>query len=377
LPGKSRHHLPHKRPNSWTPSYRPRRPVRKGNGGSIRAALLTVLAVVAIAAAALVRFPPAATCFGRIPAGVLESARVPDLLAQLHDPGRWDRAYFATIDFQNNALRWRLLPPTLGRILHLEGRGYLALGWVAIALMLGAAVHYGRALGLSRAQLAAAGLLVATSSALLAPAAWIGCFDGFYLCALLVAAFSPSAIVAGAACALGPWCDEKFLFVLPLVLLIRRRARGEGWRQLLGLAACTAPYELARLIAIAAGDTSVARQLWLQQRGFASYALTIPGGWLLGFRLGWVLVVAGAVRLWKPAGPGGRWLEAAALAIAIVPVACLAWDTTRSAAELLPLLLFGAPAIARRPGWLVALALVNLALPAAYFSGAVPMLIKF
>ena len=302
-----------------------------------------------------------------------ETGRVPSLLAQLHDPGRWDVAFWTDPYFSDNALRWRLLLPAVGHILHLPAPAYLGLPWVGLFGLLWISVHYLRRAGLADGGLLAAGILVGTSAAFFCAANSIGMMDPFYLIALVVFTFSPSNLPALGACLLGPWIDEKFLLVLPLCALVRW-GREPSWAWVRWAVLGISPYCLVRLVAWGAGDSGVARQLAMQQAVLGDYLPQLPWGWLFGFRCGWLMVGLGVGSAFLALRRGTRWLLPAALLAGTAALGLLAFDTTKSIAALLPLLLVGAAHPRAKP-WLPAMAALNLLLPAGYYVNAHPTLI--
>jgi hypothetical protein len=333
-----------------------------------------------LAACALLRWPPR-TLPGEAFDPTREGARAAALLAQLHDPADWDLQL--PFDSANqtlvNALRWRLLIPAVGHFLRLTDRQYLALPWLGSVWLLALVVVYGWRLSPDPFKFAALVALFVSSSGWLDTGFSIGCMDPFYLAGLLVVAFTPSPIAFLAACLLCPWIDERFLFALPVCLALRLVAPA-GWRSLWPLLG-TVPYLFARLWALALGDTSVAAQIAMQSDTFWRFAAFLPVGWWHGWRAGWPLILLSASLLWR-SNFRSRVLLAAS-APALLAVAFLAWDSSRSIAILLPLLFHGT-ANCPAPRWLpLTLAAVNFALPAAFVTavighpGIVPGVIPF
>jgi len=296
--------------------------------------------------------------------------RVPALQAQLAAPLGGDPAAAPL----PNALRWRLLPPALGHALGLSPAACFAGATLAAAALLVVVAYFLLDAGLTLAGAAAATGLVATSSAFFVSTGWVGQFDALYLIALVVFVFARGTIAPAVACALAPWCDERFLLLLPACALLRyRRTGGLAW--LPGTLVALAPYLLARLVALGLGDGTVARQWAIQQQALGDYWPRITAGWWMGFRAAWPLVLAGLVL--PLAGPRrARTLHAAALAAGLAAVVVLAWDLSRSIAVLLPWFLHGTIAVAalaprRVPALLAGLVLLNLLLPATHVVGPV------
>jgi hypothetical protein len=219
---------------------------------------------------------------------------------------------------------------------------------------------------------AAVVILTATSSAWLWSWHCVGQFDWIYLLLLLWVSFSPLKILVLLAEIAGPWVDERFILALPAVWWLRRRLNLSGGAWVLpGLL----PYLLARAAACAGGDLSVAHQLRLQAAQLSAeyWWHWLPVGWFMGWRLGWLLLAAAAAvavgRGWLRRDPA--LLTAATLGFGAVTF--LAWDSTRSAAMLLP---FTVAAARKLPAFsLPLLAISNLALPAILWmnSLAIPL----
>lgn len=348
-------------------------------GTSRRTIIGIVAGVGACCVASLVRFTPL-VWFGnyrKFSGRTTEGARIPLLLAQLRDPVHWDRlnwhagSNISSVLANGNALRWRLLPPVVGRLLHLPPRAYLALPVVGVALLIALVCRYVyRETREARATVATVSLLT-TSSAFFVGTGWMT-FDPFYLIGLVAFSLSPSTAVMLAACALTPWIDERFLLLLPAFACVRwvlwPERRGQLWT-----VAAILPYVAVRVAALAMGDNSLKLQLAFQTVSLPDelrYCITyLPLGLLEAFRTGWVVLLAGAALVWSRCGgrPERLALGGAALA-GLGAVYFLAWDSSRSTAVLLPLLVLGSgrPRIRR---WLPWLAVANLVLPAAHVFG--------
>ena len=316
----------------------------------------------------LARFTPEVSYW--YPAGAgYQVARVPGLVAQFQDP-------FAPLDFNvytivGNALTWRLLPPVVGGLLHLPVTAYFAAPLFATALLLGVSAAYVYRRTCSGRTTLIAALLLATSSAFFTTTGWLGNFDGLYLTALVVVAFTGSPVALGAACALGPWCDERFLLLLPATFLLRQLTQPGPLRPtVLAALAGIAPYVLLRLWAAGQNDGSLVLQLTNQQRAFDSYVGYVPVGWWMGFRLGWAAIAIGvwaSLRKNPAAIRPAQLLLPFALAAGLAAIVFLAWDLSRSIAALTPFLLAGViywPESRLR--FLGIAAFFNLLLPAAH-----------
>jgi hypothetical protein len=320
------------------------------------------------AALSLLRFAPGVTVLDPgvgVGYGVM---RVPALTEQLADPAGWD--HFREVP---TALHWRLLPPTVGHLLALRPRVYLVLPLLGAALLLATAVAclYRETRSVAWASLAA--VLVSTASWFFVTTGWLGQFDVYYLLGLLLVVFAPSSLAVWGACTLAPWCDERFLLVLPACLCLRwARSDATARRWLLpATLGGIAPYVLLRLWALWQGDSTVAEQIAIQGPRFHTYLAHLPAGWWMGFRAGWVLIAVGVVGAASALSRGGRLLLILSLVGGLGAVAFLAWDISRSVAILLPFLMQGTIVLRQhrpRAGWriLAAAVVLNLVLPASH-----------
>ena len=291
-----------------------------------------------------------------------ETGRRHDLVAQLEDPISWNRGPNARRT--ENALSWRLLPPVIGHTLHLPPKVYLGLPWLGLFLLVGTSLHYLRQRGVSPLGLLAAGVLTGTSAAFFGSSTSLGYFDCLYLLALVVFCFSPSLVLTVASCLLGPWIDEKFLLMLPACFFLRWSWQ-PSWRWVGGAALAVLLYSGIRLSAVAAGDSTLARQIAIQGPVFERYWRSLPVAWWYAFRLGWFFIGAGIWLVARQLNRPARVLMLASLAAGMGAVSFLAWDTTRSIAMVFPFFLAGASA-PRLQRALVWLAILNPFLPAAY-----------
>ena len=303
---------------------------------------------------------------------VFETTKVASLIEQLEDPAGWDKKHLNDPEFNGiQTIRLRILPPVLGRALGLSPGAYLTLPWIALVALVWLVVHYALRAGLTRVEALAVGVLTGTSSAFFSASCAVGYFDPFYLIPLLFVCYARSPVLVLGACLLGPWVDEKFLFMLPACGLVRwswQPQRRWVWQAALALA----PYCLARLAALGMGDSSFSRQIEMQAAMFPHYAPALPQGWWFGFRAGWVAVAIGGYAVWRELDRRERGLFAASLVGAVAALSFLAWDTTRTIAMLLPLLLAGLsqPGLRRALPWLAG---ANLFLPAAYVWCGIPV----
>lgn len=351
----------------------------RAGAGNLRTTVVLGACVVAASAFSLLRFAPRIWFgnYARYSMGTTEGARVPLLLAQLRDPVHWDCLDWLgtnqvdSVLANGNALRWRLLVPVVGHALRPPPTAYLALPWAGVAALLALVARYAHLETRSVASTVALVSLATTSSAFFVGTGWL-CFDPFFVVGLVAFCLSPSTAVVLAACALGPWLDERFLLMLPAYACARWALFPDRRRQLRVVAAIL-PYVAARAGAMAMGDDSVATQLRFQTVDVASqlrYCVTyLPLGILEGFRAGWPVLAAGTALLWSRCGGWAERLSLVAAAGAgLGATFFLAWDSSRSSAVLMPLLVLGSgrPWARRALPWLAA---ANLVLPAAHVFG--------
>jgi len=345
-----------------TPTVTPKR------WASLNAYAITLLVVALIS---FIRITPKVwpwTWQSKVPVA-FEVIRVRPLLRQLADPIHWDVGESLTgggvID---NAMRWRLLAPTVGRMLHLTPLAYLFLPWGGWLLLLGVTVYFSRyQLKLTCFQTGCLGVLVGTSVAAWLSMWTIGTFYAWWCGLLIVTIFTDSPAIAIGCCLLGPWIDERFVFILPVALVVRHHLKGihAAWP---GCLAALAPYLLIRLAALLNGDPSIGYQLTMQSAAFYGRAL-LPGWWH-GFRAGWLLIAVALVAVSKNASPTGRWVLWVMLAGYVIVISFLSWDATQNTAAFAPLLLVGAGCLGAGSRWtLPVLTALNLVLPLAYWSG--------
>ncbi|MCC6416501.1 MAG: hypothetical protein IT582_11385 [Opitutaceae bacterium] len=208
-------------------------------------------------------------------------------------------------------------------------------------------------------------LLYASSAALLVPAHWFGINDGWIWLGLLAVAFGRSTFTPVIAILLCPWVDERFLIALPVALLIRGRASDPAfcWKHFT-LLVWILPYALIRVGFLGvSGGALTSEYLGDRAQMLIHLAPFAPLGWWMALRGGWVPAGYAAARY--------GWSIAVASILALLACFVVAYDISRSAAVLAPLMLAGCfewhrvhPADAARQIWW--LALINLLLPAVH-----------
>lgn len=336
---------------------------------------LSLLAALLVLAAFTPRF--VVWCGLGIPEALIfpEVNRAVDALRQLREP-------FAEIaNPSNRVLEWRLLFPLLGRALRLSERLFLALPALGILLVLGYQAKVLLARGW-RADEALAGLIVVGATPwFFVSSGWLAYFDAWLVLALLLCSFSPSRRVVAVAVLLAPWIDERFLFVLPMSLILREwRLRTEGaprgWpeqrRELLMLGVALLPFVAVRAGAMLLGPsrgTMVVLDLADANRSRSGWRDYLDGIWQ-GLRFGWVLAMGWLLRA-RAAAPRHMLAVLATAGVALAAMFGLAADYSRSAATLAPLVLAGLAWGTPPPGWrrrfaLWGLAVLSLLAPAAH-----------
>lgn len=319
--------------------------------------LRLTLIVGATLAVVLFVFAPRLWVFREVAPGSYQWARATTYLQQCEDPFRTDI---------EPAMVWRLLPPLVCHAAGLRGQRALVLPWIGLLAAVTCAATLAARRHADWKFSAGCALLFASSSAILVPLHWLGINDGWVWAGLLLVAFSRSRLLRILALLLAPWVDERFLIALPLALLVRAAEGGHqpDWRTFRD-AGWTIPYVALRLLVPREIDGLSATNLhWTTVlTGFWHWLPFAPLGWWMAWRAG-VLPVAYALRR-QPA-----WLGSATV-LTLVLGTILAADLSRTAAMLAPLALAGCffyaqDEPAKAPRRLLALALINLLIPAAH-----------
>jgi hypothetical protein len=320
-------------------------------------------------------FPPRTEIWARRDPHLQEWSRADAFLKQCQDPYRQD---------VEPAVRWRLIPPLVCHTLGLTGYEplfFCSAGLAVFAVVLAARLD--QLVG-NRPWALLGTLGFATSGPFITALGWLGLNDGWYLLALLETVAIRSLWALAAWALVGPWIDERFLIALPLALYVRARLKtpesGSALRA--GLAACAgiAPYVLLRIgYSLTHGDAVSSGYLAAMLDVFRLYASYVPLGWLMGYRVGWLVVGAGLLAMGASGKSRLPGIALGAAALGIISV--VAWDLDRSTGVLLPIYVAGVVAIAKsgaRPGGPgptrlmaigVACLLLNLVLPYAHVVG--------
>lgn len=266
------------------------------------------------------------------------------------------------------ALRHRLLPVYVARVLGLKGYAPFVLGWVGVVGLL-AYVHFLMSrLGVPRRVAVSTVFLLASTSAVITSFGWLGIFDAWWVWALVIVAFAPQWWLIAAAALLAPWIDERFLIGLPAAFVTRwlvypwqmRRAAG----YFLLIAAMVAPYAAWRIYSLlySSGDAS-GEFLSLH---FLVWLRLAPHGWWMAYRLAWGFLILAFV---LPNASGVKsWLLGAICLLTAAAAVVTAADLSRSAMVLAPLLLAGVLLAWRNAAketerWIPWLAVANFFLP--------------
>lgn len=264
----------------------------------------------------------------------------------------------AQIDDANHKIvRWRLLMPALGRLLHLPGWLILGLAhlgcWVLVTVWVAMAYRQAGNEGRPARDALCLGVIAGAAAPFFTSMGLLGYYDSWLALGLLAVAFARPRSVVWLACLLAPWVDERFVIGLPLALCVRRigdlEPAASRWiwlkqQALVPLALVTA-YTVLRLKLGGAGGSQTMSQ-YLEQfvySGGISLGERLLGVWE-GLRFGWVLVVVALVGTWRSGGPG-RSLEAGLLAAGVVLTGLVglftALDMSRSMVLLVPVVPLG------------------------------------
>ena len=370
---------------------------------SLRPLLLCLLAALVAFAVLTMRFSPNWVAFAQTAREAFRDATDPvrhgniekAVLSGFSERGlhvvRQARDLSATIDDpKHKIVRWRLLVPALGHILHLPGWMTLGLAqagcfaWI-LALVLLARAHPQAPPGPLHEAVCLA-IVAGASAPFFTSMGWLGYYDSWLVLALLAVGFAPAPWVVALASLAGPWIDERFVIGLPLALLVRwvlSAHRGQKvWPWLkseallpLAIVSC---YTLLRLKLGGSGSSQTVGE-YFHQFVIApriSVSDRLSGAWS-GLGLGWLMIGAAIVVGGPTNGsrPRGRQVLLA-LAVAVTGLAGLytALDLSRSMALLTPVVPLGWWLAARTSIWqrfhlAPVLAVSALLLPARHVVG--------
>jgi hypothetical protein len=290
------------------------------------------------------------------------------------------------IDDPNHAIiRWRLLFPLTGRLLHLPAWVTLGLAPAGCLVLCVALAWAGWRLLPARrrgvAELGGLAVVAGATAPVFTSLGWLGYYDAWVAVGLLVVAHARSWWPVVLACVLTPWVDERFVLGLPLALAVRwgvAGGGGDGWwqwfrREAALPVALTMGFALVRLhLGGTAGSPTVEDYF---RQFVAGTGVTagdrLVGAWE-GLRAAWIPVAVAMLLPWWPGRERAGRLLAVAVPFTAVAGLVTAVDLSRSAVLLLPVVPLGGAWAAGWDGWrrwrwvVVALA---LALPAHHVVG--------
>jgi len=277
-------------------------------------------------------------------------------------------------------VRWRLLFPTVGHLLHLPPVIVLLLSPLGCVLVLSLLIQGAHSRGVPWLECARLAIVVGCASWFFVATGWLGYFDSWLVLGLLVVSFAPHEGTVFAACALTPWIDERFVIGFPLAVLVRwldDELGGASLRDLLRWLLREAVRPMLVVAVVGAVRLSLVGRGGSD--GIATYAHRVAfsglpterllfGAWE-GLRAGWPLVGAAvAVLMTRGYRLSALLLAAGVFTTTLVGLAT-ANDLSRSATLAIPVVPFGwslarTTAMWRRSGFGWALAAAALALPA-------------
>lgn len=334
-------------------------PVRRWYDSSLLTAVLILAAVVAC-------HSPRWWLIVHPTPGSFEWDRAAVYLQQCANPWR---------DDLTAAVRWRFLPQVLVWLVHGGPALALAFPWFGALAFTAYCHHVLRRQTADSLAAAAATVVLAASGPVLVSTGWLGLNDAWFALALCYVAFGRNRGVIAAACVLGTFVDERFVFGLPLAIWLRAMAAADDdfgrtfTRAATWLLPALAPFVVSRLIGAALGRDAGRDQAFLSSslHDSAAYLWCAPLGAWMALRFA---CFPAAERL-AACARTHRTTALALLLTAAGPVLAgflLASDTLRTAGIVLPLCLWGAAGLAARKShayWL-GLAAASLLVPAAH-----------
>lgn len=253
-------------------------------------------------------------------------------------------------DKMHKIVRFRLLVPAIGHVLHLPPDFVLAISHIGCLFTLGFLVRIGRTRGqLSWTESALMAIVAGAGSWFFTSMGWLGYYDALLALALLAVAFSPGILVPTIASLLTPWVDERFFVALPLAMLTRWLIDGvalgqtPAWlkRQSIILAPPVLVYLPLRLWLVGQYGSPTMAQ-YTGDLGILGESLPrILFGMWSGLRVGWILVIAAIVVLYRRKEFAQALLLATGVAATCIVGVCMANDHSRSMAMALPVVPLG------------------------------------
>ncbi len=253
-------------------------------------------------------------------------------------------------DRLHQAIQWRLLFPTLARILSLPAIALFGLADVGCVLVCAFVITILRRRQIPWTETTLITIVLGATSWFFTSVCWLGYYDSWLALALLIVAFARTRWSVWAACVWAPWVDERFIVAAPLAFLCRwmalrtdekSKTLTSNWKTELVVPSLLLVSYLGVRFGLlgshsAAGATPGG---YLLGRNFLNAPLSrIAFGVWGGLRSAWLFVIAAVVlvggvqRIWS-------WL----LGVAIVLVALIglatAQDYSRSMTMLIPVAL--------------------------------------
>jgi hypothetical protein len=277
-------------------------------------------------------------------------------------------------------VRWRLLFPVVGYVLHLPPTLVLLLSPVGAILVLSLLIERARGRAIPWLECALLGVVAGATSWFFVATGWLGYFDSWLVLGLLAVSFAPRRWMILSACLLTPWVDERFFLGFPLAMLVRWLDDPRGGTSLRDLARWfpregITPAVLVLIIAtvrlslIGRSGSDDLGAYW-QRVAFLRIPATrlLFGAWE-GLRVGWPLAGIAVLMLARRRKSLGAALLAFGVLATTMAGLATANDLSRSATLAIPVIPLGW-ALARstegwrrwRVGWLLAAA--ALVLPA-------------
>lgn len=242
-------------------------------------------------------------------------------------------------------VRWRLLVPGLGHLLHLPPGVVLAFSQVSCLATLGYLIFLGRfSGGLSWTESALLAVVAGAGSWFFTAMGWLGYYDALLALGLLLVAFCPKRWVVAISCLATPWVDERFILALPLAMLVRwimadmpkSLLAGWLWREALLPALIVAAYVPLRLYLAGQHGSSTVSGFFATVALFGLSPHRILFGIWEGLRVGWIPILAGLAVLYRRRDWTTFLLLLGALLVTCAIGLATANDLSRSMVMLLP-----------------------------------------
>ncbi|BAY92057.1 MULTISPECIES: hypothetical protein [unclassified Tolypothrix] len=281
--------------------------------------------------------------------GTFETDRANSFLHQIENPWAAD---------VESALRWRLLIPVFCHFFNIRGWFALSLSWLGVIVLLAQTAWIILRTTNNRWFSFTGCILVSTTSAVVVSTGWLGMNDAWYLSGLMTVAFAQNPLLLIVAILSGSWLDEKFLLALPLALVTRwhQTFQEKSQQSLLKLMLFTGialvPYISIRMFTtLIQGDAVSSTFLKTTFGGFFTWLPWFPMGWWMAFRLGWILLIIAFILLFRTGGIRYFLAVFCLFWTSAILITILAADMSRSAAMVLPLMVWGWIAVPKDIIW--------------------------